>query len=103
MAWKGTPNRSIWSYNVQSDGTVSNKTKFIDAADVGGRKVFPLKGKSVDLDGVMVFNPQGKAITHIRLPERCANLCFGGPKNNRVYTASCYSLYALYVKAHGAT
>lgn len=57
---------------------------------------------SADLDGVMVFNPQGKAIGFIRLPERCANLTFGGAKRNRLYMASCHSLYALYVEAHGA-
>jgi gluconolactonase len=51
---------------------------------------------------VMVFNPQGKAIGFIRLPERCANLAFGGTKRNRLYMASCHSLYALYVEAHGA-
>ena len=68
----------------------------------GGRKVYPLKGKPEDLDGVMVFNPQGKPLAHIRLPERCANLCFGGPKRNLLYMASSHSLYALYVEAHGA-
>ena len=62
-----------------------------------------LRGRSEDLDGVMVFSPQGKPLAHIRLPERCANLCFGGPKNNRLYMASCHSVYALYVEAHGAT
>ena len=135
VEWRGTPNRSIWSYDVGTDGaTLSNKTKLIDAADqgaldgfrvdrdgnlwcgwgsngalqaepadAGGRKVFQLRGKPEDLDGVMVFNPQGKALAHIRLPERCANLCFGGPKNNRLYMASCHSIYALYVEAHGAT
>jgi gluconolactonase len=51
---------------------------------------------------VMVFNPQGKAIGHIRLPERCANLCFGGAKRNRLFMASCHSLYALYVETRGA-
>ncbi len=30
------------------------------------------------LDGVSVFNPDGKLIGRIDLPERCANLCFGG-------------------------
>ena len=50
----------------------------------------------------MVFNPQGKAIAFIMLPERCANLTFSGPKNTRLYMASCHSLYALYVEAHGA-
>lgn len=50
----------------------------------------------------MVFNPLGKAIGFIKLPERCANLTFGGVKNNRLYMTSCHSLYALYVESHGA-
>lgn len=129
----GTPNRSIWSYDVGTDGAVSNKVKLIDAADfgaldgfrvdrdgnlwcgygsdgslhaepsdLGGRKVYTLRGKPEDLDGVMVFSPAGQPLAFIRLPERCANLCFGGPKNNRLYMASSHSLYALYVGAHGA-
>ncbi len=57
---------------------------------------------AADLDGVMVFNPAGKAIGHIRLPERCANLCFGGAKNNRLFMASSHSIYALYVEVRGA-
>lgn len=133
VEWRGTPNRSIWAWDVAADGSVSNKSKLIDAADqgaldgfkvdrdgnlwcgwgsngalqaeptaLGGRNVYQLRGKSEDLDGVMVFNPQGKPIGFIKLPERCANLCFGGPKRNRLYMASCHSLYALYVEAHGA-
>ncbi len=113
VEWKGTPNRSLWRYDVGTDGTtLSDKTKFIDAANQGaldgfridldgnlwcgwgsngalqagptelgaaaGRKVYLPKGKPEDLDGVMVFNPQGKALAHLRLPERCANLTFGG-------------------------
>jgi len=134
VEWKGTPNRSIWSYDVAADGSVSNKSKLIDAADQGaldgfrvdrdgnlwcgwgsngalrsepteinGHKVYQLKGKPEDLDGVMVFNPQGKPIGFIRLPERCPNLTFGGPKGNRLYMASSHSLYSRYVEAHGAT
>ena len=30
------------------------------------------------LDGVSIFNPEGKPIGRIDLPERCANVCFGG-------------------------
>jgi gluconolactonase len=55
-----------------------------------------------ELDGVMVFNPAGKPIGHIRLPERCANLCFGGAKRNRLFMAGSHSLYALYVGTRGA-
>jgi gluconolactonase len=54
-------------------------------------------------DGVSVFDRQGKPIGHIRLPERCANLCFGGARRNRLFMAASKSLYALYVNAQGAT
>lgn len=58
--------------------------------------------KPEELDGVKVFNPEGKAIGFIRLPERCPNLVFGGAKKNRLFMASSHSLYALYVEARGA-
>ena len=35
------------------------------------------------------------------LPARCSNLYLVGPKNNRLYMASCHSLYTLYVEARG--
>ncbi len=53
------------------------------------------------LDGVMVFNPEGRLIGRIRLPERCANLCFGGRHRNRLFMAASQSLYALYVDTQG--
>ena len=55
-----------------------------------------------ELDGVRVFSPQGEAIGHISLPERCANLCFGGRHRNRLFMASCTSIYSLYVNTQGA-
>jgi gluconolactonase len=36
-------------------------------------------------------------IGRIALPERCANLCFGGLKRNRLFMAASQSIYALYV------
>ena len=54
-----------------------------------------------ELDGVRIFNPQGKPIGHIALPERCANVCFGGPKRNRLFMAASHSIYALYVNTQG--
>jgi gluconolactonase len=57
---------------------------------------------TVELDGVRVFDPQGAPIGHIALPERCANVCFGGPKGNRLFMAASHSLYALYVNTQGA-
>jgi gluconolactonase len=54
-----------------------------------------------ELDGVRVFSPAGEPIGHIRLPERCANLCFGGLRRNRLFMAASQSVYALYVNARG--
>jgi gluconolactonase len=54
-------------------------------------------------DGVAVFNPEGVLIGRIVLPERAANLCFGGVKRNRLFIAGSQSLYALYVNTQGAT
>jgi gluconolactonase len=53
-------------------------------------------------DGVAVFAPDGTLIGRILLPERCANLCFGGRKRNRLFMAASQSVYALYVEVQGA-
>jgi gluconolactonase len=53
-------------------------------------------------DGVHVFSPDGTRIGIILLPEICANVCFGGPKRNRLFMAASQSLYAVYVETQGA-
>jgi gluconolactonase len=52
-------------------------------------------------DGVAVFAPDGVLIGRILLPERCANLCFGGRKRNRLFMTASQSVYAVYVEAQG--
>ena len=42
------------------------------------------------------------AIGLIRLPEICSNVCFGGPKRNRLFMTASQSLYAVYVETQGA-
>jgi gluconolactonase len=54
-----------------------------------------------DQDGVAVFAPDGTMIGRILLPERCANVCFGGRKRNRLFMTASQSVYALYVEAQG--
>lgn len=53
-------------------------------------------------DGVHIFAPDGARIGQILLPEICGNLCFGGPKRNRLFMTASQSLYAVYVEAQGA-
>lgn len=111
------PARVVRAYDVGADGKLSGKRKFIDAQGPGAIDGIKCDehgnlwcgwgsngaadAKPEELDGVMVFNPGGKPIGHIRLPERCANLCFGGAKRNRLFMASSHSLYALYVETRG--
>ncbi|MBM3768986.1 MAG: SMP-30/gluconolactonase/LRE family protein [Acidobacteria bacterium] len=52
--------------------------------------------------GVMIVSPAGEQIGMIRLPENCANVCFGGLRRNRLFMTASQGLYALYVNATGA-
>jgi gluconolactonase len=53
-------------------------------------------------DGVHVFSPEGKIIGKIHLPEICSNVCFGGPRRDRLFMTGSTSLYAVYVNTKGA-
>jgi gluconolactonase len=53
-------------------------------------------------DGVHIFSPEGKRIGQILLPEICSNVCFGGPRRNRLFMTASRSLYAVHVEAIGA-
>ena len=52
--------------------------------------------------GVLVISPAGESIGMIRLPEICANVCFGGARRNRLFMVASQSLYAVYVETTGA-
>ena len=107
---RATPNRLILAWDIV-DNQLKNKRVHIDCAngtadgiacDVDGNLWCGWGMGSEELDGVRVFNPQGKAIGMIHLPERCANLCFGGEQRNRLFMASSTSIYSLYVNTQGA-
>lgn len=54
-------------------------------------------------DGVHCLDPEGCLMGKIRVPEVVANVCFGGPKRNRLFICATQSLYAIYVRTSGAT
>jgi gluconolactonase len=108
---RSAPNRSIVVFDVDANGrTLSNERVFIDCGkgipdgircDEDGN-LWCGWGMGDGLDGVMVYAPDGQAIGHIELPERCANLCFGGRHRNRLFMAASRSIYSLYVNTRGA-
>jgi gluconolactonase len=53
-------------------------------------------------DGVHCYDADGTLIGKIKIPEVVANVCFGGPKRNRLFICGTTSLYAVYVNAQGA-
>ncbi len=51
--------------------------------------------------GPHLLAPRARRWGSIHLPERCANVCFGGVKRNRLFMAASHSVYALYVNVRG--
>jgi gluconolactonase len=114
---RAQPHRKIWAYD-HAAGKLSNKRLAVDAKGPGAIDGFAVDvagnlwcgwgssgapgTQAEGLDGVRVFAPDGTAIGHIHLPERCANVCFGGRHRNRLFMAASHSVYALYVNTQGA-
>jgi len=111
VASRAAPHREILAYDVFDGHKLANRRVVIDAGpggtpdgfrvDVDGNLWCGWGMGSAALDGVRVFTPHGQAIGHIHLPERCANVAFGGLKRNRLFMAASRSLYSLYVNTQG--
>jgi gluconolactonase len=108
VADTGTP-RDIKAWDV--DGArLRNNTRFVQL-DNGAGAPSAADGIRCDADGnvwagarpgVQVIAPDGTRIGMIRLPETCANVCFGGPRRNRLFMTASQSLYAVYMETTGA-
>jgi gluconolactonase len=110
--WEGGK-RAIRAFDVVVDGTkLTNSRALVTVDEKGGGS----DGIRVDvdgnlwcgwngdegLDGVAIFSPAGKLIGRINLPERCANLCFGGRHRNRLFMCASTSVFSLFVNTQGA-
>ena len=103
--------REIRVFDVAADGRLSNNRVFIQCrdgetpdgfrVDVDGNLWCGWGMGTAELDGVRIFNKDAAPIGHIRLPERCANLAFGGRHRNRLFMTASKSLYSLYVNTQG--
>ncbi len=106
----------VYAFDIGADNKATNRRLFSDCVidevkcapdglrcDVDGNLwASSNAGRALGYSGVTVWNPQGKLLGRIRLPEVCGNLTFGGPKRNRLFMAASQSIYALYVATQGA-
>lgn len=109
VADTGTP-QDIKAFDIAGT-TIRNVKRFVHLDIPGTGAPTIADGIRCDIDGniwagarpgVQVFAPNGERIGMIRLPETCANVCFGGAKRNRLFMTASQSLYAVYVETTGA-
>ena len=92
--------RQTFRYNIDVDGTLTNKTKICDTGS---------DGMTIDSAGniylssrtVQVFDPSGQRIENITVPESPANLVFGGLDRQTLFITARTGLYALRMKVKG--
>ena len=90
----------IWKYDIQTDGSLANKTFFAPEGS---------DGMTIDNQGnvyltnkvVSVFNPKGENIAKIEVPEQPSNVCFGGEKRNILFITARTSVYILHMIVKG--
>ena len=54
-------------------------------------------------DGVHCLNADGKLIGKVHIPEMVGNVCFGGPKLNRLFICGTTSLYSVFLNVNGVS
>jgi len=108
LADTGTREIKAWDLDGK---TIRNGKRFVVLDIPGTNMPSAADGIRCDIDGniwagarpgVQVITPGGERIGMIRMPETCANICFGGVKRNRLFIAGSQSLYAVYVQTIGA-
>jgi len=109
VADTGTP-QDMRVYDIDGK-SLRNGKKFMQLNIPGTSTKAAVDGMRCDRDGnlwcgvapgVQIVTPSGEPIGMIRVPETCANVCFGGTKRNHLFMASSQSLYAVYVNTQGA-
>ena len=93
-------NIKVWE--VTDNGTLRKGRQFVSPGGDGIRCDADGNIWSASNPGVRIISPSGEQIGVIRLPETCANVCFGGSRRNRLFITASQSLYAVYVGVKGA-
>lgn len=102
----------IFRYDVQPDGTITNRRLFIDPRASGDKTPGNPDGMKVDRagnlwttgpGGIWIISPAGKHLGTIRLPEPATNLAFGDPDGKTLYITDRRSFARIRLNAPGIT
>ncbi|MGB8489940.1 MAG: SMP-30/gluconolactonase/LRE family protein [Bacteroidales bacterium] len=94
--------KKTWSYKIQKDGSLSDKTLFCemgsDGMTIDSEGNIYLTGR-----GVTVFDRTGKKLGNFEVPESwTANICFGGRDRKSLYITASKGLYRMATRVKGA-
>jgi gluconolactonase len=90
-----------YKYRINKDATLSDRQLFVrqgsDGMTLDEKGNLYLCGQ-----GVTVYDPSGKKIAHIPVPQSwTANLCFGGKDKNQLFITASTALYVLPMRVRG--
>jgi len=90
-----------YKYAINTDGTLQSPQLFTeqgsDGMTIDNKGNIYLTGK-----GVTVYNPEGKQIEHIDIPEAwTGNVCFGGKNRDKLFITASESIYVLDMQVKG--
>jgi gluconolactonase len=104
VADSGVEPSPMWVFDVAPDGSLSNRRE-LARCTVGIFDGFRLDRAghiwTSAGDGVHCLHPDGSLLGKVLVPETVANVCFGGPKRNRLYICASASLYAILLPGKG--
>jgi gluconolactonase len=90
----------VWRYAIQPAGTLTDKNLFTNIG-VDGMTIDHRGNVYVTADQIYVFDPNGKEIQRIKVPEEPANICFAGKDRKTLYITARKGLYRLQMNVHG--
>lgn len=100
----------LWAYPVKAAGKIGKGRALGKMTQPEGMSQTGGDGLTIDTNGniyvttglgLQIFNPEGKQLGIISIPEHPANVTFGGPGNHTLFVTARKSLYAVETKATG--